>query len=231
MTWACSTLIRPAASAAAVAVRSVSTVRASSTSCLACRWGIRSRYRIHSAVLGASYSWQAPRLSASRISGSTSVPLIRASRACARGSRSSSSFTDNDHNRASAQPSNVASSSATALPIGWVYPTVAVSPIIRSILPNHPTRVTIPNLFFRPLFCTTSRTGEKPTAPDRRNPSSGGPDQLVIYALVPGRPGESHPEAPTDPCVNLSIYTALLTQPGGIGSSTPSARTASGRVL
>src|SRR6266511_1159786 len=48
---------------------------------------------------------------------------------------------------------------------------------------------------------------------------------------VPGRPGESHPEAPTDPCVNLSIYTALLTQPGGIGSSTPSARTASGRVL
>src|SRR6266536_1491391 len=32
---------------------------------------------------------------------------------------------------------------------------------------------------------------------------------------VPGSPGESHPQAPTDPCVNLSIYTARAVQLSG----------------
>jgi hypothetical protein len=33
--------------------------------------------------------------------------------------------------------------------------------------------------------------------------------------FVPGSPGESHPQAPTDPCVNLSIYTARAVQLSG----------------
>jgi len=37
----------------------------------------------------------------------------------------------------------------------------------------------------------------------------------VFFEQVPGSPGESHPQAPTDPCVNLSVYTARAVQLSG----------------
>src|SRR6266542_3890051 len=37
----------------------------------------------------------------------------------------------------------------------------------------------------------------------------------IFFEQVPGSPGESHPQAPTDPCVNLSIYTARAVQLSG----------------
>ena len=42
-----------------------------------------------------------------------------------------------------------------------------------------------------------------------------------------GRPGESHPRAPTEPCVKISLYTALVilvTRPQGRCSARPSGR-------
>ena len=46
-------------------------------------------------------------------------------------------------------------------------------------------------------------------------------------AVRSGRPGESHPRAPTEPCVKISLYTALVilvTRPQGRCSARPSGR-------
>ena len=42
----------------------------------------------------------------------------------------------------------------------------------------------------------------------------------------PGSPGESHPEAPTEPCLTVSRYTALLIESVRTRASTPSGRIA-----
>jgi len=45
----------------------------------------------------------------------------------------------------------------------------------------------------------------------RANSFQDGRGNLVIRVLkTPGSPGEFHPEAPTEPCVTISRYTALL---------------------
>ena len=50
----------------------------------------------------------------------------------------------------------------------------------------------------------------------------------VMLAQVnrPGSPGEFHPEAPTEPCLTVSRYTALLIESVRTRASTPSGQTA-----
>jgi len=47
----------------------------------------------------------------------------------------------------------------------------------------------------------------------------------TIDPSTPGGPGGSHPGAPTEPCLTVSRYTALLIQSVRTRSSTPSGRT------
>jgi hypothetical protein len=55
-------------------------------------------------------------------------------------------------------------------------------------------------------------------------------EAFLALGQVSGSPRDSHPRAPTDPCVNLSIHTALTIQSGRSGASVPSARTGRGHV-
>ena len=55
-------------------------------------------------------------------------------------------------------------------------------------------------------------------------------DTLSGTPQGPGSPGESHPEAPTEPCLTVSRYTALLIESVRTRASTPSGRIAAALV-
>jgi putative transposase len=81
----------------------------------------------------------------------------------------------------------------------------------------------------RPYKTTTVPTAGQLTIPDlvARDFSADAPGVKLVGS---GGRGESHPPAPTEPCMTVARHTATTIQSVGTPSSTPSARTVGGHV-